>query len=389
MIYTRTPEALAERLMPYRTLEAWRGFASLWVVLFHTANAAIARYPDLRTSPVYAFSGFGSLGVQLFFVISGYCIATAACNLLGKDRSFLRFLRARLRRIYPPFWCAWLIAAAITILAGFIARHRHMGSSYSANNDVLHKPLMDSLLNLTLTQVPAHRSSLIPATWTLSYEIAFYVVVSLFLLLPFLGRHSRVFLTALHMLTVLALLVLALVPKSQFYPLDLWPQFGLGIIIYDVVRHPGRKKPLLWLGFAAALFLVYIIRFDLPAGPQSESSQLTFAVTLGFGLLLLLLHRYDETLARLKVVQIFSRIGQFSYSLYLVHMLVIGLINQVVHLTKSPERFHLLWFGITVLLAVAAGRVFYQYCERPFVKPVIQPASKAGQLGIVIAHTAE
>jgi len=70
-------------------------------------------------------------------------------------------------------------------------------------------------------------------------------------------------------------------------------------------------------------------------------------------------------------------------------MLVIGLINQVVHLTKSPERFHLLWFGITVLLAVAAGRVFYQYCERPFVKPVIQPASKAGQLGIVIAHTAE
>ena len=157
----RPTETPAGKIAPYRTLEAWRGFASLWVVVTHTANATVTRYPLVS---IYVLGGFGALGVQLFFVISGYCIATAACNLLGRDQSFPRFLRARLRRIYPPFWFAWIIAAAITVLAGIIAKARHLGPSYSAANDVLHKP--DTIFNLTLTQVPAHRLSLVSPTWT-------------------------------------------------------------------------------------------------------------------------------------------------------------------------------------------------------------------------------
>ena len=90
--------------------------------------------------------------------------------------------------------------------------------------------------------------------------------------------------------------------------------------------------------------MIFIFRFDLPAGPQGESSRLTF-VSLAFGLLLLALHRFDTGLSQWKAVQAFSRIGLFSYSLYLVHTLVIGLINQIVHLVKAPD-LHFVWFSV-------------------------------------------
>jgi len=374
---------------PYRTLEAWRGFASLWVVMFHSAHATFVRYPELQAAPVYAFSLYGALGVQIFFVISGYCIATAACNVLPRERGFQRFLRARLRRIYPPFWFAWPLAAAFTVFAGLAAKALHLGPSYSAANDVLHQPAAYWLSNLTLTQVPFHRPSLISPTWTLCYEIGFYLIVALLIPVPFLARQPRCFLNALHALTVTALLALALVPQYQFYPLDLWPQFGLGAVVYDVVRHPGERRPRLWLLAVAALFLAFIVRFDLSSGPTDMSSRLTFAVTLAFGLLLLLLHRFDAALSRMKVVQAFSRIGLFSYSLYLIHMLVIGVVNQIVHLAKTPERLHLLAFSVTVLIAVGAGRIFYQFFERPFVKPVFQAPARPSEPAGAVAHTSE
>ena len=65
----------------YKTLDAWRGIASLWVVMLHACVPAIGtRYFALQLQPIYAFSLLGSLGVQMFFVISGYCIANAASS---------------------------------------------------------------------------------------------------------------------------------------------------------------------------------------------------------------------------------------------------------------------------------------------------------------------
>ena len=58
--------------------------------------------------------------------------------------------------------------------------------------------------------------------------MGFYLIVSLFLLLPFFVRDARIFLTCTR---TLAALLLPLAPQDQFYPLDLWPQFGLGIVI--------------------------------------------------------------------------------------------------------------------------------------------------------------
>ena len=380
----------AAKIAPYATLEAWRGFASLWVVMFHTTHALTVRYPALAGARFYTFSEFGSLGVQLFFVISGYCIAAAACNALERRHGFAQFARARARRIYPPFWFAWTLAAGFSVLAGWLAARRHLGPSYSVAHNVLHASFSYWVTNLSLTQVAAHHSSLISPTWTLCYEAAFYAVVAVFILLPMIAaRGPASLLDGLHLLTAAALLVLAFLPKCQFYPLDLWPQFGIGVLVYDLVRQPGRLRTRLWLLGCAALLLVNVVRFDVPSGPEHESSRLTFAAALVFGLLLLALHPFDERLSRLVPVRILAGVGVFSYSLYLTHMLVIGVINQSVRFALLPARLNEVEFGVTLLVSVAVGRVFYQFCERPFVKPLRWSPPGSHQPPVVVGQSAE
>lgn len=364
------------KLAPYATLEAWRGFASLWVVMFHTTHALIVRYPALAASPVYVFSSLGGLGVQLFFVISGYCITTAACNALGRPGGFRQFVRARVRRIYPPFWAAWTLAAVFSILAAWIAAQRHL-PSYSGEHDVLKEPLSFWLSNLTLTQEAVRGDSLISPTWTLSYEVGFYLIVGLLVLVPVLKRHGTVwFLNALHALTATSLLIFAFVPHFRLYPLDLWPQFGLGAIVYDLVRHPGQWRPRFWLAGCAALLLAGLVHPGLTSGPEPGAVRQTFSTAFLFALALWALHPYDPQLSRTAAVRVFASVGVFSYSLYLIHMLVIGFANQIVHQAKLPERMHLIEFVGTVAAAIAVGRVFYFFFERPFVKPIREASGK-------------
>ena len=376
---------------PYASLEAWRGFASIWVVMFHTTHALTVRYPGLAADPLYAFSRLGGLGVQLFFVISGYCIAAAACNTLERPGGPLRFLKARAKRIYPPFWAAWALAAGFSVLAGWIAARRHVGPSYSGAHNVLHESAGFWLSNLTLTQEALRRPSLISSTWTLSYEVGFYLAAGLLVvLLPRLlpGRGAALLLTGLHLLTAGALLLLAFFPAHTVYPLDLWPQFGFGVLVYDLVRHPRQRRPRLWLAGCAALLAAALLHPGLPSGAEPMPVRLTFGTALGFALILWGLHGADRRFSSLPPVRLLASVGVFSYSLYLIHMLVIGVVNQAVLQARLPERLHPAEFWVTVAAALLAGRVFYLFCERPFVKP-IQRKGSAGIPPVIAGQSAE
>lgn len=79
----KEPHSLSQRHVAsttYHLLDASRGFAALWVVMLHVSLLGLPQ-------PIYEFSSFGLLGVQMFFVISGYCIANAALRSLVSARS--------------------------------------------------------------------------------------------------------------------------------------------------------------------------------------------------------------------------------------------------------------------------------------------------------------
>src|SRR6476660_9088344 len=93
------------------SIDALRGFAALGVVLYHAVGRADLALPrGLLQWPgffVHSLTGFGYVGVFLFFVISGFCIHLqwARARAAGRQSQieFGAFWKRRLRRLYPPY----------------------------------------------------------------------------------------------------------------------------------------------------------------------------------------------------------------------------------------------------------------------------------------------
>ena len=359
----------------YHTLDAWRAIASLWVVIFHMSLVLLVSYPQLSVNPLYIFSLSGSLGVQMFFVISGYCIANAACKAHVRNHGFNTFMKARVRRIFPPYLYALVLSGALSLLALWLVSSHHLRSSVMADHNLLHQSGLYFFSNLTLTQGIFRQQFLLAQAWTLCYEMAFYLIVGLLLLVAYLSKGKFSLLPMLNFVTCTLLLLLIAFPQYVKYPLDLWPQFGLGIMAYDVLSHPGHLKPKLWIAAATLLVLCFAVVDQGYIGLMGEKVRPSFLFCLAFTGLIVLLHKYDEMLNKTLPVKLLSTLGLLSYSLYLTHTFSIGLINQAVKALHLSVNYHFPVFILFIVLSVGFARLFFQYCEKPFIGTTKKQAS--------------
>lgn len=347
-------------IAPYRLLDAWRGVAALWVVLLHVR---------LETTPalLYQFSAGGHLGVPMFFVISGYCIASAATRSLNSPQPVRHFLTARVRRIYPPYFLASLVAVTLSLLLTALIRHHVVRSSQLADLDLLHQGWRFYLGALTLTQLPLHTAYVIRVFWSLCYEVAFYAVMALLLLCAARTKQAPRLLDALGVLTVGALVWLNLAGSGCPFPWNLWPQFGLGVLVYQILSLPGRRLPWLLFLLCGALVITYALRHGEDGSVDGLSGRLQAFFYLAFAATLIMLFRWDGRLAGLWPVQVFSWLGMFSYSLYLIHLLALGIVTQGLDRLHAVEAHPLLLYLVKVVVCIAVGRLFFHFCERPFL----------------------
>lgn len=152
----RTPDAPRTRLW---ALDGLRGLAALAVVLYHYLYRARELYPEQLGAPS-DWIQWGSYGVQLFFLISGYVIFDSART---SDQS--RFLFNRAVRIYPAYWMCALITLVVVGLCGLAGR------------DSL-TPL-EQAINFTLLQGFVGVPYIDGAWWTLTVELAFYAQIAI------------------------------------------------------------------------------------------------------------------------------------------------------------------------------------------------------------------
>ena len=363
----REPAALAPP-PPLRVIDAWRGLAALWVVMLHACVPVIAsRWPGLQTQPLFAISLHGQLGVTLFFVISGYCITRTALWARGKPRPTTRFMGARLRRIYPPYLATSALVVLLSTLLAVLVNRGVLQRSSLASVDFFHHGFLYYFSAATLTQVPLRQELILPVFWSLSYEVAFYLIVAVALRATSRAASASGLLWTLHGITFTALLGLLLAPQSCPFPLNLWPQFGLGALALHVAVAPDRLLPKAATGLAMLLGLAH--GWQAPWGPElGKASPLAQAlVSAAFAGALLALQAWDARLARWRLVGFCAWVGTFSYSLYLTHLLALGAVSQLMsRLGVTPSTFWMA-FVVQVALSVFFARVFFAVCERPFM----------------------
>jgi exopolysaccharide production protein ExoZ len=359
---------IAAPRLTYLTLDAWRGIASLGVVLHHACIPMIAvRFPNLQHDLLYSVILKGSLGVQIFFVISGFCVANAAVRCYS-SASPLEFIVARIRRIYPPYFVASLVAAFLALMAQVLQQRGIIGYSALAANSPLGRRPTYYIAAFTMTQVPFGEPPLITIFWTLCYEIAFYFVMFLALqAASFKRTHSQKLLNLLNSITVCNLAVLVFKPDAIRFPFDLWPQFGLGILVFDLLAFKGRIRQILWTSLVAILFLSYAVLQTDQGSLSHVSIRLQSAICLLFSVLLLILFRFDAYLSKLASVRLLSFVGIFSYSLYLIHIPALGIVSQIFRKANVTEHTFVYVWVVQVLVSVPCGYVFYRVAERPFL----------------------
>ncbi|MGV9648812.1 acyltransferase family protein [Streptomyces sp. NPDC003554] len=256
-----------------RALDGLRLVAALMVALYHYGGrggeitAAWGTSPKTQFPVLHSWFSYGCLGVQVFFVISGFVICMS-----GWGRPLRSFFASRASRLLPTYWAAVLLVTVVFALP-----------------TVAYKALSpsDVLVNLTMLQMPLGVDRVLGVCWTLWAEVRFYALFALCIVLPGANRRRVILFCAGWTLAAAitqsskdALLNVILMPEYA-------PFFIGGVGLYLV--HRNRKDAYAW-GIVAVNFLIgqhYAVRdlwnaSDPNAFAHRTSLGITLIVAFGF-----------------------------------------------------------------------------------------------------------
>ena len=311
-------------------VQAMRGVAALSVVCGHAVSAR----PDMVGSGLAggALTILAS-GVDIFFVISGFIIATTA----AAQRDALNFAFRRAVRIFPVYW--------LVLLAAFVS------SSWIELSPET-RPALDFGLIFAWT----YPNWYIGPAWSIAFELHFYAAVAVILAIA----PSRLFEL---LFAGLGLVLLAVVFGLQLgiYSHPLVLEFGAGVGIAYLLRNGRLRFSRRNLAISAGLFAAgwYWIFVFGSADPQFARVP-TYGLAAG-----LLVHAVVAAeIEGLSFSPILQWFGKISYSLYIVHYLVV----------KWIANFTGLWLLSTagtiiasILLSIGLAAVLHIIIEAPIL----------------------
>ncbi|WP_410871336.1 acyltransferase family protein [Nocardia sp. A7] len=384
----------------FEFLDALRGLAALAVVIGHCGERLWPEYARFSSS----YFGAGMFGVFVFFIVSGFIIPAS----LERGRSLGAFWVGRFFRLFPLFW-GCLIAAMIL----------HSVGRFSLQPGFLADPAWHILTNATMAQffLGAPNTQVIGAAWTLAYELAFYLFVSL-LFLGGLNRRSvplavlaigsivaALFLPvamvngpesslASRLMVVVATVAIAVFfarraverrsavaavllasiavplvlnqPGPSAYSATIFATMFVGTVLYRMTAGEISSR-LGWtiFGFAACVILGFKFVVEQPHLDPATGAWIPWwkeAVTMVCAYLLfaaaLLLRRYSFPRPLLFL-------GRISFSLYLMHALVLGAIDPWKTSVLGISAAWLTW-GTWVIGSIALATLTYHTIEKPF-----------------------
>ena len=375
------PRTRTDYLAP---LDGLRFIAILEVVVWHAslrASRAIDQRnalfpPGEHLSSLYGFFPHGEVGVDLFFMISGFIISRPFWVKKRRTTSVAEFYLRRIRRLYPPYVVALVASFALVLLSGHVAT----GAWVS--------PGLSLLASLGYVQglVFDRASPLNPPLWSLEVEVQFYVAAPFILMLLEPMASSRMLRRGCMGLATVMLIILAAV-ANQVAVEDQRFRFGLishaylfvfGILLGDVAddvlgRSAGQRR---WdLVFIAGLISAGVLGWaltQLDAHPRTGMQAILFELTLSFSCAACLLGGLCGGVSARVLSQpwiVFA--GVMCYSVYLVHIILVEGVSQLVlsHLLLSNSlSIYLFYISTLSLASFGAGGVFFLLLERPFMR---------------------
>jgi peptidoglycan/LPS O-acetylase OafA/YrhL len=349
-------------------LTSLRFFAAFHVVIFHFQAMQVFLGPAWFQK----LSSIGYVGVSFFFVLSGFILVY---TYAGRPMILKDFWRARFARIYPAYAFSLLVTAPFFFFAVltmnipfFVWAKAHLK--------------LASVLVLSLLQawVPPAALTWNAVAWSLSVEAFFYLLFPFLLLLLIRRSQTQLFLIAVASclaslavsgsyvvlnpdhLTVVNADVLGSfwLNALKFNPLARLPEFLLGMACGFLFLRSRRESkfalPFVLSGIAALVVVVYFSSIiSYPILHTALLAPAFAAIVHGFAL--------RPNWAALLENRVLVLCGDASYSLYLLHSMIIGM---YFHNTSGQLRYQSpVGVLVFVLLAMTISALVYRFIEEP------------------------
>ena len=338
------------------SLELGRFIAAFLVLLCH-AGLYLGVHTAVTARPLFWGAVFpGQLGVQYFFVLSGFVMASAHHGDFGHIAAIPKFWWRRICRIYPAYWLALCIPLYY-----------------------LHASLKLGSAAALLLLDPWHSTEFIPAAWSLRFELAFYIMFGL-CMLPYIGkpllaywvvltywRWNQIPLLAVHTPLLLGPNLFAIryaYNFVNFYELYFFGGLAAGYA-YVKCRFGWR----VWAGLLAAGALLLCAMVPMEGWGTQYGSGGTFTTLFSCALGAFILGLAGlERLGVFRLGRLAGWLGMVSYPLYVLHMPLMLLTDNALHWGLfagwALYAHFILLTGGTLLLSALVTVLFDQPVQR-------------------------
>src|ERR1035441_190594 len=332
-----------------------RGVAALVVAIFHCYMTTPVTDHVARSVPsvLGGAINLGFLGVDLFFVISGFVISLTLYGKLATTGEWGRFFLRRQLRLDPPYWTAIILSIASALLINRL-RPETQAPVPGFTDVVAHLFYLQDFLGI---------KPIVGIFWTLCLEIQFYLFFGAFVLLkartPISARTFAWMMLPLYLLSLACFWGLVPTLRGLFIPR--WFEFFTGVVLFLRWRGLiGRTQLLAYLGSA-------LLAMALRVPADNEITGVT-TVTVVLIALMFLIAIEGDNMKRWLDNALFRYFGNISYSLYLMHAVIgIRVLKIVVRPQDSQPRVLLLYVA-ALLISILASDLTFRLVERPSMR---------------------
>ncbi len=342
------------------SLQLYRGIASILVV-FHHANLILEQ--NFSKDISFNWFHFGWVGVDFFFVISGFIIFYIHQSDIGQPQQFSTFIKKRFFRIYPLYWIIFIGKILISLL--------------DKTDEIYQRSFWEfSQAFLLLPQERNIIETFLGVSWTLTYEILFYFLFGLIILTKPIIHRPIFFAWLIGILLNLG----GLLPISDIFILEFIfnarnLEFILGCLAAAIILTYPVKYPKTLIISSLAMILVAIFNTKYR---EFDTVNISSVIAYGIPFTLLVIGSVQiEKVKQLQIPPFLIYLGNASYSIYLTHGFFINNLAKVYTtiarklnqnlLDYSNSIIHFMVISLIVILSIITGCLTYSFVEKPLL----------------------
>jgi len=338
-------------------LQIFRGFAAMLVVLCHISGST---RPYFKTSFLGDVFFQGYIGVDFFFVLSGFIITYVHFKDLQEGTNKLLFLKKRFIRIYPFYWIIATVYLILIFLLDGKTNHLDHTMNFQSVREwcfILYSYLL----------IPVQTNFFLPVAWSLAYEVIFYIAFFICILIGI--RYAR------YVFFIWLAAVLLKIPLSASMDIPniiLFNERITGFLCGCLVAYLILKSYHLnvWIWALLLLLTIGCLAPDYPQILLRPTGILLLALMMSLIIYRVVIIDLTTKIAYPKILLL---IGEASYSIYLSHLIFLStlfrlfrIIVEKLHIYNSMILQCLIF--ILFLFTITGGVLVFRYIESPVLR---------------------